>query len=353
MADSHDPRTGGDPRRPVPGHGEHGHPGDRPGEGDSWPSPDTQPIPPAGHEGAGGPGGHHDGTSAGGHGYRTGQDGTPYYGVQDSGASQGGYGATPYDGSGTYSGADYTAAGAGSGGAQPPYAGGPGYEEHPGNPYPQRGGTAAAPKRKFGAGAMVAGMALAGLLGAGVAVGTGAVGANGGSTGSTSSSPVVVNDTDSVNEITGATQKASPSVVTISATSGNQAGTGSGVILDDQGHILTNTHVVTLDGTTADPTVEVQFSDGTVVSAEVVGTDPNSDLAVIRVDPSKVQLTPATLADSDSLNVGDTVVAIGAPLGLSGTVTDGIISTLNRTISIASSAVPDSTSTEGRVTRRK
>ena len=85
---------------------------------------------------------------------------------------------------------------------------------------------------------MIAGMALAGLLGAGVAVGAGAVGDNN-ATGGTSSSPVIVNDTESVNEITAATQKASPSVVTISAASGNEAGTGSGVLLDDQGHVLT------------------------------------------------------------------------------------------------------------------
>ncbi|WP_431813845.1 S1C family serine protease [Kocuria sp. cx-455] len=194
--------------------------------------------------------------------------------------------------------------------------------------------------KKFSGGAMIAGMLLAGLIGAGAAVGTDALNDNGsGMSGTGNTSPVIVNDTDSVNSTTAATQKASPSVVTISATGNNEQGTGSGVVIDDQGHIVTNTHVVTLDGTASNATIEVQSSDGSVRSAEIVGTDPQSDLAVLKVDPQG--LTPAEFADSDQLNVGDTAIAIGAPLGLSGTVTDGIVSTLNRTISVASSAAPD------------
>ena len=160
------------------------------------------------------------------------------------------------------------------------------------------------------------------------------------STGNTS--PVIVNDSESVNSTTAATQKASPSVVAISATGNNEQGSGSGVVIDDQGHIVTNTHVVTLDGTASNATIQVQTSDGSVRSAEIVGTDPQSDLAVLKVDPQG--LTPAEFADSDQLNVGDMAIAIGAPLGLSGTVTDGIVSTLNRTISVASSAAPDTPS---------
>ena len=337
MADSRDPRTGGDPQHPVPGVGGSAADGADSLGGSSWQGRDTQSMPPAGHgaEGHDAAGPARDGARFD-HGQATGRD--PYYGVQDDGASQGGYGATPYDGSGTFPGAGYSAAAAG-GGAQPPYSGGPGYGGYPEDPHPQQGGTAAAPKRKFGAGAMIAGMALAGLLGAGVAVGTGALGADGGASVGTNSSPVIVNNTDSVNEITGATQKASPSVVTISATAGDRAGTGSGVILDDQGHILTNTHVVTLDGATSDAKLEVQTSDGSVRKATVVGTDPESDLAVITVDPKG--LTPAEFGDSGKLNVGDAAIAIGAPLGLSGTVTDGIVSTLNRTIAVASSAAKD------------
>jgi putative serine protease PepD len=201
------------------------------------------------------------------------------------------------------------------------------------------------PKRKatFGVGTLVASILAAGLVGGGVAtVGAGNLFDAGSAPAVSSGSQpgtVIVNNQDSVNEITAAAVKASPSVVTIKATSGSEGGTGSGVILDDQGHILTNTHVVTLDGTAASADIEIRTNDGRVLTAKVVGTDPLSDLAVIKVDkPSG--LTPAVLGDSSKLNVGDTAVAIGSPLGLTGTVTDGIVSTLNRTISVASSAAP-------------
>jgi putative serine protease PepD len=204
-----------------------------------------------------------------------------------------------------------------------------------------------APRRKatFGVGTLVASILAAGLVGGGVAtVGAGELFGNNGSSTSTvgsNSQPgtVIVNNKDDVNSITAAAVKASPSVVTISATSGSSGGTGSGIVLDDQGHILTNTHVVTLDGQTANATLEIRTSDGKVLPAKLVGTDPLSDLAVIKVDDTS-GLTPATLGDSSKLNVGDTAIAIGSPLGLTGTVTDGIVSTLNRTISVASSAAP-------------
>jgi putative serine protease PepD len=202
------------------------------------------------------------------------------------------------------------------------------------------------PRRKasFGVGTLVASILAAGLVGGGVAtVGSGALGNGSPSavSSSTSSQPgtVIVNNKDDVNAITAAAQKASPSVVTISASSGSAGGTGSGIVLDGDGHILTNTHVVTLDGQSANAALEVRTSSGKVLKATLVGTDPLSDLAVIKVDDAS-GLTPATLGDSGKLNVGDTAIAIGSPLGLTGTVTDGIVSTLNRTISVASSAAP-------------
>ncbi|MGO4120257.1 S1C family serine protease [Arthrobacter sp. YAF16] len=201
-----------------------------------------------------------------------------------------------------------------------------------------------APKRKaaFGVPTLIASILAAGLVGGGVVAGSNALIGNRplSSTGSTSQSgTVIVNNKDDVNAITAAAMKASPSVVTIKASSGSDGGTGSGIILDGDGHVLTNTHVVTLDGKTANAAVEVRTSDGKVFSAKIVGTDPLSDLAVIKID-KPAGLVPATLGDSDKLNVGDTAVAIGSPLGLTGTVTDGIVSTLNRTISVASSAAP-------------
>jgi putative serine protease PepD len=203
-----------------------------------------------------------------------------------------------------------------------------------------------APRRKasFGVGTLVASILAAGLVGGSVAtVGSAEWFGNSGSGAAVSSNSqpgtVIVNDQEDVNAITAAAVKASPSVVTISAAAGGSGGTGSGIILDDQGHILTNTHVVTLDGQTADAALEVRTSDGKVLTAKLVGTDPLSDLAVIKVDNAS-GLTPATLGDSGKLNVGDTAIAIGSPLGLTGTVTDGIVSTLNRTISVASAAAP-------------
>lgn len=194
---------------------------------------------------------------------------------------------------------------------------------------------------------VLASAALAALLGAGVGGGVVALSDQGAITALTSntSGTTIVNNTDSVNAVTAAAQKATPSTVTISAISSSSSGSGSGVILDTQGHVLTNTHVVTLDGSASDADLEVQLADGSVHSASLVGTDPTSDLAVIKIDQaSSLNLTPASLGDSSILNVGDTTIAIGAPLGLANTVTTGIVSNLVRTIEVASAAAPDSSS---------
>ena len=214
----------------------------------------------------------------------------------------------------------------------------------PGSPYANN--PAHAPKRKaaFGVPTLVASILAAGLVGGGVVAGTtqllgGQAVTSTGSSNSSQAGPVIVNNREDVNAITAAAVKATPSVVTIKATSGSEGGTGSGIILDGEGHVLTNTHVVTLDGTAANATIEVRMSNGKVYAAEIVGTDPLSDLAVVKIQNGS-GLVPAVLGDSGKLNVGDTAVAIGSPLGLTGTVTDGIVSTLNRTISVASSAAP-------------
>lgn len=150
---------------------------------------------------------------------------------------------------------------------------------------------------------------------------------------------ITVNDTANVNVVTAVAAKAEPSVVTIAVSSSSAGGTGSGVVLSKDGYVLTNTHVVTLDGQIANPTIQVTTSDGHLYGATIVGTDPIADLAVIKLK-NATALTPAAFGDSSKLNVGQTAIAIGAPLGLSNTVTDGIVSSLNRSISIASSAAP-------------
>lgn len=151
-------------------------------------------------------------------------------------------------------------------------------------------------------------------------------------------STVVVNNVESVNWVTGVAAKALPSVVTVSVGSGNAGGSGSGVVLTADGMILTNAHVVTIDGKTSGVSIEVKSSDGSVSKAKIVGVDPTNDLAVIKATGA---FTPIEFADSSKVNVGDNVVAIGAPLGLEESVTTGILSALNRTIQLASSASPD------------
>ena len=190
--------------------------------------------------------------------------------------------------------------------------------------------------------ALAVGALVGGVSGAGVAAW--AVSANQGnnfSSATSNSTPqnITVNDTSSVNNVTAVAAKAAPSVVTISVTGKSASGTGSGVVLTKDGYILTNTHVITLDGETADPAVQVTTTDGHLYAASVIGTDPIADLAVIKLKDAS-GLVPAEFGDSSKLNVGETAIAIGAPLGLNNTVTDGIVSALNRSISIASSAAP-------------
>jgi len=205
---------------------------------------------------------------------------------------------------------------------------------------------APAPKKSSGAGKVVGLIVAAAIVGGAAGLGGAYAGVNWfapatSSTAAASPQTVVVNDSGRVNQTTGIAAKVVPSVVTIEATSSSAAGTGSGVVLTADGYIATNTHVVTLDGATADATIRVTTSDGKVYDAEVVGTDPTYDLAVIKLKDAS-GLTPIEFGDSSKLNVGDTTVAVGAPLGLANSVTEGIVSALNRSISIASSAAPDS-----------
>jgi putative serine protease PepD len=122
--------------------------------------------------------------------------------------------------------------------------------------------------------------------------------------------------------LAGVAKKVLPSVVTVRVT----GAIGSGFVVSADGYVLTNDHVV--DG--ADRTMSVSFSDGSTASASIVGRDPESDIAVIKVD--KRGLTPVTLGNSDTIAVGDPVLAFGSPLALVNTVTAGIVSALDRTI---------------------
>lgn len=186
--------------------------------------------------------------------------------------------------------------------------------------------------------ALLVGALIGGGTGAGVAVwGMNQSSTDSSTVNSNGSGQVIVNNTSSVTPVTAVAAKASPSVVTISASGSSESGTGSGVVLTRDGYILTNAHVATLDGATAAAKITVTNSQNQILPAKLVGYDANSDLAVLKVSATNLQ--PATFADSNKVNVGDSVVAIGAPLGLSGSVTDGIVSALHRGITVQSSAV--------------
>ncbi|WP_320067500.1 S1C family serine protease [Micromonospora sp. RTGN7] len=208
----------------------------------------------------------------------------------------------------------------------PPPAGGPAY---PGGPVPPQDPAqpvppwAQAPKPSRVAKLAGAGVAVFALmLGSGVAGGALALAVDGDSGGITRtySAAPVINSAD-LPKIAAAVQD---SVVSITTGSGE----GSGVILSDDGYALTNNHVVaSADG----GTVRVRFADGKSAEAKIIGTDPKTDLAVVKASGVS-GLKAAKFGDSDAMQVGDQVLALGSPLGLQGSVTSGIVSARDRTI---------------------
>ncbi len=203
---------------------------------------------------------------------------------------------------------------------------------------PERTGTDGRVRRRAGTRTVVAAAALSGLLSTAATLGI-AFSIPGAPAGGAGASPDTVNAQLAVAATTptAGLAEAISSVVTITTESASRglagpvsqaSGTGSGIILTADGLILTNDHVIA-----GASSFTVQLADGREVSATVVTTDASSDLSVIRADATG--LTPATLGDSSSIQVGDTVLAIGSPLGtFTGTVTEGIISATNRTITV-------------------
>jgi putative serine protease PepD len=153
-----------------------------------------------------------------------------------------------------------------------------------------------------------------------------------------SQAPVVQADASAPNwSVTAAA--VSPSVVAISVTSGQGGGEGSGVIFDTSGHILTNNHVATAGGQGSK--ITVTLNDKRTYDATVVGTDPSTDLAVIKLTDAPKDLKAIALGDANALKVGEPVMAVGNPLGLAGTVTTGIVSALNRPVTTSAQESSD------------
>ncbi|MFE4048777.1 S1C family serine protease [Streptomyces sp. YIM B13518] len=183
-------------------------------------------------------------------------------------------------------------------------------------------------KRARGPAALLAAVAIvAAAVGGGTAYGIQELA--GGDTAAAGSTSTTVVPSSRKGTVAGVAEAVTPSIVEINATSNAGSSTGSGVIITSDGEIVTNNHVVS--GATS---IEVRTSDGTTYAAETVGTDSGKDLALIKLrDASGLQA--ATLGDSDGVQVGDQVVAIGSPEGLTGTVTSGIVSALDRDVTVS------------------
>ncbi|WP_051853061.1 S1C family serine protease [Streptomyces aureocirculatus] len=207
----------------------------------------------------------------------------------------------------------------------PPPAFGPAPAE-PGPADPAHSGR----RRARGPVALLAAVALAAAAvggGAAYAVQT-LTGGNDGSDGARNVNGTSVS-TGSKGTVAGVASAVSPSIVEIKATGGAGKSTGSGVIITSDGEIVTNNHVVS-----GASEITVQTSDGKTYKAEIVGTDSKKDLALIKLEGAS-GLRAASLGDSDDVQVGQEVVAIGSPEGLTGTVTSGIISALDRDVTVS------------------
>ncbi|MDQ3627813.1 MAG: trypsin-like peptidase domain-containing protein [Actinomycetota bacterium] len=200
--------------------------------------------------------------------------------------------------------------------------------------YPPVGhtGSRARERRRVGVGPLTAVALVAGLVGGGV--GAAAVAILDDPVGRTASDdvdqiavdapPLEIDNTS----VIAVADSLLPSVVQIKVSSGQRSGTGSGFVLDDEGHVVTNNHVVEVAAERG--TITVVLEGGEERDARIVGRSPSYDLAVIQVDVGG--LTPASIGDSERLRVGEPVVAIGSPLGLTSTVTSGIVSALSRPV---------------------
>ncbi|MEU5211838.1 trypsin-like peptidase domain-containing protein [Streptomyces sp. NPDC020742] len=233
-----------------------------------------------------------------------------------------GYGADHGADQAAHYGTDYGSAhGAYPGGGGPAVPPPPPYAPGPAGPSEPRRGRARRPV------ALIAAVALAsGLIGGGSAALI--AGATTGQSQNSVSTPLVNAGKNSGSGVSGVAKAVSPAIVEIKARTTGGESTGSGVVVTSSGEIVTNNHVVS-----GADTVTVTFSDGSRKTATVVGTDPAKDLALIKVRGAK-DLTAASLGDSDKLSVGDQVVAIGSPEGLTGSVTSGIVSALNRDVTV-------------------
>ncbi len=196
---------------------------------------------------------------------------------------------------------------------------------------PGRAAHAGEPRRPWRTTALAAGLAALVFGGVGVGVGAEIAGGDGtpASTAGLTVAPAAGNVAADPRSLAGVAAKVLPAVVSINVQVDGGGDTGSGVILRQDGYILTNNHVIAA-AAGGGATITVTFNDGTTAAATIVGADAEDDLAVIKV--SKTGLPVAVLGSASAVKVGDPVLAIGSPLGLQGTVTSGIVSSVNRPV---------------------
>ena len=182
------------------------------------------------------------------------------------------------------------------------------------------------PPKRFRRGLLVAvaGLTVAGGAGSG-AVAAALVAHTAPAAAATTPTTTTVQSTSSSATAESVYAQVSPGVVTITSATGRGQAIGSGIVLDTNGDILTNAHVIA--GATQ---MQVTLSSGQTVAATLVGSNSSADLAVIRISVAASSLHPVTLGNSDGVQIGDTVYAIGSPFGLSGSLTEGIVSNLNQ-----------------------
>lgn len=196
--------------------------------------------------------------------------------------------------------------------------------------------------QKNHSGFFIVGLAIGALVGGIVGGGTAAlVTANSQSSSviNASDGKVTITNPETTTAVSAIASSATDSVVTLDVVSATDAGSGSGVIYSEDGYIITNAHVVTMQGSTLESTtVRALLSDGRMLPATIVGTDPYADIALLKVEADN--LSAISIADSENLQVGDLTVAIGAPFNLSSTVTSGVISALSRGITVGSPLIP-------------
>jgi len=185
------------------------------------------------------------------------------------------------------------------------------------------------PPKRFRLGVLIALAALTVASGAGAGAASAALIGQGTASASTGTAlPTTQTSTSSTSSSTAASiyKQDLPGVVTLTVNLSRGQAIGSGIVLDTKGDILTNAHVIA-----GGQNIQVAFSDGTTAPATVVGSNTSADLAVIRVSVAASTLHPLTLGSSSSVQIGDTVYAIGSPFGLSGSFTEGIVSNIGQT----------------------